>query len=402
MSSPNALATVICTILAWATEVAVALGQNQPADCCLAPGNGEVSQPSLSETMADQPQSASCPDLDAGQSCFCPRWTASADCIMLDRLGGASQTLVQRVPNTLPNDRKPGSDNFGNLFTAQGTEALNGDDFQQGFSAGPRIDLIRHGDSGYDWELSYFQIDGWNSNQTVVPNSASDCLLMRTPGRWLEPAKTPGGWIGWIQTNQSATQAMAWDYASRLYNAEFNVRWDPSPRVTMLAGFRWVNLSESLVGALSPPTISWEPPFWNTRTTNNLYGFQIGADGKLFERGRFSINVPIKAGIFDNNAEATTAVSVIAKQVTSGSASTNHAAFVGETGLRCTYQLTDALLLRAGYEVIWIDGVALAPGQIQDSYTTTDNLHNTVQVFGVNCNSGAFYHGATAGLEYSF
>ena len=119
----------------------------------------------------------------------------------------------------------------------------------------------------------------------------------------------------------------------------------------------------------SPPPSRAEPPFWNTTTTNNLYGFQIGADGKILERGRFSIDGLVKAGIFDNNAEQTTAVSVIAKQVRSASASTNHAAFVGETGLQCKYQVTKRLLLRAGYEAIWLQGVALAPGQIQETYT---------------------------------
>ena len=90
------------------------------------------------------------------------------------------------------------------------------------------------------------------------------------------------------------------------------------------------------------------------------------------ERGRFSIDGLVKAGIFDNNAEETTAVSVIPKQVRSASASTNHAAFVGETGLQCKYQVTKGLLLRAGYEVIWLEGVALAPGQIQETYITTN------------------------------
>jgi hypothetical protein len=161
-----------------------------------------------------------------------------------------------------------------------------------------------------------------------------------------------------------------------------------------------LNLSESLVGALEPPTISWEPPFWNTTTANNLYGFQIGAIGKIFERGRFSIDLPVKAGIFDNNAEQTTAVSVIHKQVRSASASTNRAAFVGEIGLQCKYQASKGLLLRAGYEAIWLGGVALAPGQIQESYTVTSAM--TVEALGVNCNSGAFYHGATAGLECVF
>ena len=44
-------------------------------------------------------------------------------------------------------------------------------------------------------------------------------------------------------------------YATELHNAEFNVRWNPCVRVTMLAGFRWVNLHEHLQGALEPPTV---------------------------------------------------------------------------------------------------------------------------------------------------
>ena len=82
------------------------------------------------------------------------------------------------------------------------------------------------------------------------------------------------------------------------------------------------------------------------------------------------------------------------------SASTNHAAFVGETGLQCKYQVTKGLLLRAGYEAIWLQGVALAPGQIQETCTTV--FASNCASLGINCNSGVFYHGATAGLEYSF
>jgi hypothetical protein len=381
MNSRKLFGTVICAILILPTSSAVALGQNDPAAYRLLTGNGEDSPSSFSETKADQSQSAGCCDVGCGQSYCCPRWTASADFIILDRIGGTSQTLVSRVP---------GNVKFVDLPKTPGVEALNGNDFQQGFYSGPRVGLIRHGDCDYDWELSYFQIDGWSSDRSVGPDDPVDWLIMRAPG-------------GFLQTNQPPLldiQAMDWDYATKLYNAEFNVRWNPSCRVTMLAGFRWVNLHENLVGALEPPTVRTEPPFWNGRTTNNLFGFQIGADGKIFERGRFSIDGLLKAGIFDNNAEQTTAVSVIAKQVRSGSASTNHAAFAGETGLQCKYQVTKRLLLRAGYEAIWLEGVALAPGQIQVTYITL--LPMSAQALGVNCNSGVFYHGATAGLEYSF
>jgi hypothetical protein len=381
MKSRNLFGTVICAVLASATSFAAALDQNDPAAYRLLAGNGEDSPASFSETMADQSQGAGCCDVGGYRSYGCPRWTASADFIILDRIGGANQTLVERVPL---------KDNPFN--TTVGVEALNGSDFRQGFSGGPRLDLIRHGDCGYDFELSYFQIDGWSSDRSLGPDDPIDWLVMRAPG-------------GFTQTNQIprlATQAMVWDYATKLYNAELNMRWNPTSRLTVLGGFRWMNLGENLVGTLDPPTFPWEQhwTFWNTTTTNNLYGFQIGADGKLWEHGRFSINGLVKAGIFDNNAEQTTEVSVVAKQQRWASASTNHAAFVGETGLQCKYRLTERLLLRVGYEAIWLQGVALAPGQIQETQTDLQSI--SVQALGVNCNSGVFYHGATAGLEYAF
>ena len=374
--------TVICAILVLATSSAAALDQNNPAADRSLTGNGEDSPPSFSEATAELPQCDGCRCRSDG----CPRWTVSADFIVLDRIGGGNQTLVEAVPRTVK---------YMDLFTTPGTEVLNSGNMQQGFCGGPRIGLTGHGDNGYDLELSYFQIDGWHSDMIIVPNPA-DWLVMRAPGTWLFGKKP------WIQTNQGDTQAMAWDYGSKLYNAECNVRWDPYPRVTMLGGFRWVNLGENLQGELSPPTVAGEKPFWSGWTTNNLYGFQIGADGKVLERGRFSIDGLVKAGIFDNDAEQTTAVSVIHKSVYSASYSTNHAAFVGETGLQCKYRVTNSLLLKAGYEVIWLDGVALAPEQIPETYTTTHWHNSSVQALGINCSSGAFYHGATAGLEYSF
>jgi len=372
-----------------ATISAAALGQDDPAANSLLIGNREDSPLSISETMADQSSCADCCDLGGCQA-RCLRWTASADFIMLDRIGGGNQTLVETAPHTV---------HYLDLFTTPGTEVVNSRDLHQGFSGGPRVCLIRHGDSGYDLELSFFQIGGWNNDRVYVPNP-NDWLVMRAPGKWLL-GKEP-----WIQTNQDTkedpAQAMEWDYASQLYNAEFNVRWSPCCPITLLAGFRWVNLGESLQGELSPSTVSGEPPFWHGTTRNNLYGFQIGADAKIFERGRFSIDGLAKVGLFDNDAEQTTAVSVIHKSVYAASDSINRAAFVGETGLQCKYQATKRLVLRIGYEAIWLEGVALAPEQVQETYITTRMRNSSVQALGVNCNSGVFYHGATAGLEYSF
>ena len=173
--------------------------------------------------------------------------------------------------------------------------------------------------------------------------------------------------------------------------------------MTVLAGFRWVNLSEELEGILLPPTPHGTGSFWDAQTKNNLYGFQIGMDAKLLERDRFSIDGVLKAGIFDNHAEEASSVRMDRIQF-GESDSTNHLAFLGEVGVQCKYQVTPRLLLKAGYEAIWLQGVALASGQIAETYCHGGILPQDtyVQALGVNCSSGVFYHGATAGLEYSF
>jgi hypothetical protein len=327
-----------------------------------------------------------------------PRWTFSAEAIVLERIGGVNTTLVERVPGAVP---------FYATSIAPGAEAFNGNQFQQGFFAGPKIRLMYHDDSGYGVELSYFNIFDQSATKAIGPDSPADWLVMKAPGTF------------W-QTQDFPYQAMAWSSATNLYSAEVDGRLDLSRGVAVLAGFRWLQLNDNLQGTLTPADLTaptWKktcpgcnlflvapdgpagnyPPFWNTGTTNNLYGVQIGVDGKILELGRLSLDGLIKAGLFDNIAEQSTGVS-LQKVVYPSTAATNHAAFASEASLQLKYQLTEGLALKAGYEALWFDGVALAPGQIQETYSTPSN----VRALGVNCGSSVFFQGATFGLEYSF
>ncbi|MGO9006602.1 MAG: hypothetical protein ACLQB4_12695, partial [Beijerinckiaceae bacterium] len=94
-----------------------------------------------------------------------PRWTFSAEAIALGRMGGVNQTLVARVPGAVP---------FYLTSTAPGTEAFNSNQFQQGFSAGPKLSLIYHDDSGYGAELSYFHNFDQSATKAVGPDSPAD------------------------------------------------------------------------------------------------------------------------------------------------------------------------------------------------------------------------------------
>ena len=75
---------------------------------------------------------AGCGDVGFGQSC-CPRWTASAEFIILERIGTANQTLVTTYPGA-PNPATQ-------FIVGQGTDRLYSGDLTQGFAGGPKIGL---------------------------------------------------------------------------------------------------------------------------------------------------------------------------------------------------------------------------------------------------------------------
>ena len=188
-----------------------------------------------------------------------PRWTVSAEAIVLGRIGGVNQTLVERVPGTVPFINPP-----YDTSTAPGVEAFNSNQFRQGFSAGPKISLTYHGDSGYGVELSYFNIFDQSASKTIGPDNPADWLVMKAPG------------LFW-QTQDFPYQGMAWRAATNLYNAEANGRLDITSRVTLLAGVRWLQLNDDLEGTLTPADRS--QPTW--KQTYPYYTYNLSQVGLL-------------------------------------------------------------------------------------------------------------------------
>ena len=223
----------------------------------------------------------------------------------MQRTAGTSRTLVERVPGTVP---------FNATFTTSGPEAFNSNQLHQGFAAGPKVSLTYRYDAGWSVEASYFNTSTASASNTTGPDNPADWLVMRAPGAF------------W-QTQDFAYQGMSWTSSSNLYSAEINARRVLSRRVTVLAGVRWVQFNDRLVGTLTPadqtaPT--WKqtcptcdifhitaggtagdyPPFWTTSTTNNLYGLQIGAEGTLIEFDRLSLIGLLKAVVDSITAHA--------------------------------------------------------------------------------------------------
>jgi hypothetical protein len=178
-------------------------------------------------------------------------------------------------------------------------------------------------------------------------------------------------------------------YITNLDSAEINFHVPVHEGCTILAGFRYLQLIDHLEVDIVNPSIFTK---WNEE--NHMCGGQTGIDLDFFSPGsRLQFNGILKAGIYGNTAR-NHFNSVL---VNSASSSTTDASFIGEIDFTASYQLTNHLACRAGYTVLWIEGVALA-GDVA-SYTK--------QVAGgtsspINTNSGLWYNGATVSLDLTW
>lgn len=356
-------------------------------------------QPSLPKPVKDVTRSAPKYDL--------PRWTVSVESIALARSGTGHQPLVALVPGDVYWWTPAGP----NTTNVAGVEALNSNQLGQRLAVGPKLSLAYRDPSGWGAELSYFNVLGLSASKST-----------QAPGQWLV-MKAPGTF--W-QTQDYAYQAMSWQDDTRLHSLEANASYAVSPRLTLLAGLRWLHLRDELQGTLTPADLGepmWKysiytlhipstlsdanpvpgsavvnnPPFWTTTTSNNLYGAQIGAKAVLWEFGRASVEATVKAGLYDNQATQTTLVSM-QKQIYPAQSSTSALAVVGDGGVVAKYRLGDGVALKLGYEALWFSGIALAPAQIQ-SITTTPS---SVTAIGIDRRSTTLLQGLTAGLDYAF
>jgi hypothetical protein len=165
--------------------------------------------------------------------------------------------------------------------------------------------------------------------------------------------------------------------------------------VEWFAGFRYIEIGTDLnITAASFPAPLTETGNYQVHTTNRLFGGQIG--GRIRRTvNRFGFELTGKAGIYGNDASQNQTVidfpNFPLRPTTSVQES--NVAFEGELNLSGIFRLTNVWSVKAGYSVIWIEGLALAPDQLDFNFATSPS-GNTLTSDG-----GMFIHGANIGLE---
>jgi len=164
-------------------------------------------------------------------------------------------------------------------------------------------------------------------------------------------------------------------------------------------GFRYLNLREHLriLGRRNQQPgagTNWEQTgVYDIRTSNNLYGPQVGARVRRWGR-RLGWEMGGKAGIFGCDAQQEQYIMTFPffPRGPATSAADDQVAFVGELNFTGIYRLNDVWNLRAGYNVMWISGVALAPDQLDFSAALPSGDQ-------IASDGGVFLHGVSCGVE---
>jgi hypothetical protein len=278
-----------------------------------------------------------------------PRWTVWAGAIFLQR-------------------SRP---RFESLLTDGADELLNARSFNFQPQGGPDLNAIRHGDV-VDIDFRYFQVNQMSSGTTIFPAGEVDFLLAD------------------IFTVDSAQIDAA--YVTSLQSVEINLRRNVSQRLTLLAGFRHITLRDDLAFRLEDD-IDLGPLSLHLNGFNRLYGAQFGADAILWNWGRFELQSALKAGVYGNTAEGGLGLRALGFLEASIGKGKQHTAFVGDWNFTGLFRLNDFWAIRAGYQLLWISGVALGSEQFSMFATSLPDFVTA------NTSGDLFLHGALVSLQ---
>lgn len=186
----------------------------------------------------------------------------------------------------------------------------------------------------------------------------------------------------WALDDQTSLSSGTFDYETRLHNGEINLHYslfEPEACAIdfgVLAGARYFNLHDEL-------WISSGAGQQIASVDNDLIGAQLGGLITFRPLHRFEVTFDGKAGIFGNIVDAENR-----GLITASSAPGEDAAFIGELRLTGTYWVRPNMGIRGGYQVVWLDGVGLAPENVA-----------AAAPFEVNHNGSVMFEGGFIGGE---
>jgi hypothetical protein len=158
-------------------------------------------------------------------------------------------------------------------------------------------------------------------------------------------------------------------YSSRLHSAEANLRFYSASTVVWFAGVRWLELSETFqfLGDILD---------YRMRTKSSGVGPQIGFDWRAIapqQANGFFVDFDARLAWLFGDQRA----SFRFPPTFSGNGSSDRGMLAAEFAATLGYQISPNAEWRLGYRVLWLDNVALATAQVQNSSLTGGTVNVT-------------------------
>lgn len=253
---------------------------------------------------------------------------------------------------------------------AAGTPFLTGQNFDFDDRAGVDATIARRLFNGDAIEARYFSVDDVFADNTIV---------------------TPGNFIGVGFTGPAGTTARS-SYWTQLKSFELDYKYSVSDRLSILGGFRYLQLNDTLRTVLNANVATGLYEY-----ENELYGGQLGADLLLTDPcNALELRVVGKAGYYHNNYEGGIQEFAGNNPIGSFLGTGECTPFVGDLVFSGSYWLSEHIALRAGYQFLWVGDVALA-GEEASRSLLNPSLLRTPEHDG-----DLFMHGALVGMEFQW
>lgn len=252
-----------------------------------------------------------------------------------------------------------------------GSPAPNAGSIDFDLGAGPLVTIGLSFSPNVSGEVVYFGVFGMHGTANTTDPRLPD-RISSIKGRWYD-------FYGW-RSDWKTT------YTSDLNNTELNCvrNWG---QFSLLGGFRYVRFSESYyMESDQPSPFNYISPNQDeVQTSNDLWGGQLGIRWHQ-QRWRFFFTCTGKAGIFANQTSRNVTIesSEYPDMFWSDTLYGTVPAFVGDLNFSGGFHLTDTWSIVAGYNLMWIDQVALAAGQRVDYAYDTLLSDGSVFLHGVN------------------
>lgn len=286
------------------------------------------------------------------QGCDCqPHWSISLSAVIFNRSRPDPLQIIHPI---------------GSSATVS-----SGSDFSFGPMTGIDASATRRMNSGNSWQVRFLGGFDWNASKNY-------------------------GAVGNVQigtySNFGATHLRALD-STRLNSTEVNWLRPLGERLTFLAGFRALSLRDQLGYNIAFPAFNAN---YSWVESNHLYGGQVGGIADLWRLdGPLRVTATAKAGAFGNTAVNGFNLLPSTGGAFTGGATGTQSAFVGEITFGASYQITRHLAVRGGYELLWVDHVALAVDQ-----AAAATAHGTQSAISMTGNT--FFNGITAGADVTW